>query len=108
MHCDHLYGLDDYGLPTKGHRLSSIVLYMTDVEEGGGTAFPNLGFRTYAEAGSMLYWHAAHTNGEIDFRTSHGGCAAAYGLRWLGVRFIRQFENFQTQKCSLKRGKWLI
>lgn len=29
---------------------------MTDVEEGGGTAFPNLGFRTYAEAGSMLYW----------------------------------------------------
>lgn len=31
-------------------------MQMTDVEIGGGTAFPSLGFSAKAAAGSMLFW----------------------------------------------------
>ncbi|OXA51125.1 Prolyl 4-hydroxylase subunit alpha-3 [Folsomia candida] len=108
IHVDHLYGHNDELMAIRGHRLASTIIYMTDVEIGGGTAFPSLGFSAKAAAGSMLFWYGAHTNGDIDFRTAHEGCYAALGLRWVGVKFIRQWDNFMRKKCSPKRNQWLL
>ena len=44
-------------MATGGQRMVTCVLYLNDVEEGGGTSFPNLDMEVRAIKGRMLVYH---------------------------------------------------
>lgn len=79
---------------------------MTSPEVGGGTAFPNLGFKVEPAMGTVIYWDSALTDGSCDFRMAHEGCYAAHGLRWTSVKLIRQKANILKKTCSTREGYW--
>ncbi|XP_035709856.1 prolyl 4-hydroxylase subunit alpha-1 isoform X2 [Folsomia candida] len=64
----------------RGDRIITFMLYLSDVEEGGGTAFPLLNHFVPPEKGSAMMWYNLHPDGSIDRRTLHGGCSVVYGL----------------------------
>lgn len=57
-------------------------MQMTDVEEGGATAFPLIKKVVFPEKGSAVFWLNLHASGEGDVRTKHAGCPVLVGNKW--------------------------
>lgn len=55
---------------------------MTDVELGGGTAFPKLNLLVQPIKKSMVLWYNLHPSGNPDKRTLHVGCPVVKGSKW--------------------------
>lgn len=56
---------------------------LSDVEDDGYTAFPNLGFNAPVEKGAALVFQNLHkTNGSLNELTFHGSCPILKGDKW--------------------------
>lgn len=59
------------------------ILKLTDVEDGGYTAFPFLNFSSPVEKGAALVSQNLHSSdGSIDIRLYHGSCPLLKGNKW--------------------------
>ena len=63
---------------SKGDRIATYLLYMTDVEAGGATIFPVLNLTLFPEKGSAAFWWNLHCDGSGDVRTLHEACPVLY------------------------------
>ena len=70
-----------------GDRIATFMFYMSDVEVGGRTGFPTAGVATRPVAGSAAFWYNLKKNGDTDYRTYHGGCPVAFGVKWGTLRY---------------------
>lgn len=72
-----------------GARLATLLIYLSDVEEGGGTAFPALGITVQPRLGQALLWfnmdlpRQQHGRGEVDERLRHTGLPVVRGDKWV-------------------------
>lgn len=55
---------------------------MSDVAEGGGTAFPIIKQIVSPKKGSAVFWWNLHETGERDVRTKHAACPVLVGNKW--------------------------
>ena len=59
------------------------LLYLNDVEQGGGTSFPKLDMEVRARKGRMLLFHNCHADSTIRHPDSlHGGMPVLKGEKW--------------------------
>ena len=62
------------------------LLFLTDVEDGGGTSFPILGMEIGAKKGWMVQFHNSHEGSTARHRDSlHGGMPVLKGEKWLVI-----------------------
>ena len=87
-----------------GGRLTTAMLYLSDVESGGFTIFPKLGLFVAPEAGSLLFWAIRKSDGNIDSRMLHLGCPVLYGDKWIGNKWVRWEAQMDKYKCFLPKG----
>ena len=73
-----------------GQRLFSFMAYLNDVEEGGETVFPELGFSVPAERGKGIFWANVLDDGRPYAAVMHGSVPVAKGKKWLLVCWIRE------------------
>lgn len=59
---------------------------MSDVAEGGATAFPMLKRAVLPKKGTAVFWWNLHASGERDLRTKHAGCPVLVGNKWSKFR----------------------
>ena len=52
-----------------GNRIATLLMYVSEVEQGGATVFPRLGISLWPERGAAAFWYNLHRNGEV---SSHG------------------------------------
>ena len=65
-----LDGWDQLG----GHRMATVIIYLNNVEHGGGTYFDKLDIRIKPKQGSaLLFFPADFETGKVDILTSHCG-----------------------------------
>ena len=69
-----------------GQRIASVVMYLNTPEQGGGTAFPELGLTVTARCGSAVYF--AYEGG--DPSSLHAGLPVMRGEKWIATKWLRE------------------
>lgn len=82
-------------------RIATFLIYMSDVEIGGATVFPDIGVATRPKKGSAVFWYNLHKNGELDLNTRHAGCPVLVGNKWVANKWIHEFGQEFKRPCSL-------
>ena len=72
-----------------GQRLLTIIMYLNDVDGGGGTIFPELGLEFLPEKGAALMFASMTRDGALQPQSLHGGSPVTAGVKWIATRWIR-------------------
>lgn len=73
-----------------GQRCATLIMYLNDVEAGGGTTFPDVGFTCLPRRGMGLYFAYRDAGGLLDPLTLHGGMPVARGEKWIMTKWVRE------------------
>ncbi|MFT5591167.1 MAG: prolyl 4-hydroxylase [Bradyrhizobium sp.] len=77
-------------LEKSGQRLGTIILYLTDVEEGGGTSFPSIGLDVFPQKGGALFFCNTTPTGLPDQKTLHAGLPVVKGTKIIANKWLRE------------------
>ncbi|OAS87806.1 MULTISPECIES: 2OG-Fe(II) oxygenase [Metabacillus] len=75
---------------SKNNRISTLIMYLNDVEEGGETYFPKLGFSVSPKKGMAVYFEYFYKNTELNDLTLHGGAPVVKGEKWVATQWMRK------------------
>nr|AAM75079.1 RE70601p [Drosophila melanogaster] len=87
----------------SGDRIATVLFYLTDVEQGGATVFPNIRKAVFPQRGSVVMWYNLKDNGQIDTQTLHAACPVIVGSKWVCNKWIREREQIFSRPCLKKR-----
>ncbi|MCR8636220.1 2OG-Fe(II) oxygenase [Paenibacillus radicis (ex Xue et al. 2023)] len=75
---------------SANNRISTLVMYLNDVEEGGETAFPMLNFSIVPNKGMAVYFEYFYNNHELNDFTLHAGTPVIKGEKWVATMWMRR------------------
>ncbi|XP_034486639.1 prolyl 4-hydroxylase subunit alpha-1 [Drosophila innubila] len=87
----------------EGNRIATAIFYLSDVEQGGATAFPFLDFAVRPQLGNVLFWYNLHRSLDMDYRTKHAGCPVLKGSKWIGNVWIHEATQTFARPCDVYR-----
>ncbi|WP_138752541.1 2OG-Fe(II) oxygenase [Paenibacillus sinopodophylli] len=75
---------------SANNRISTMVMYLNDVEEGGETAFPMLNISVIPNKGMAVYFEYFYSNHELNDFTLHAGTPVIKGEKWVATMWMRR------------------
>lgn len=73
-----------------GQRVSTLIMYLNDVEAGGETIFPSINLSVVPKKGSAVYFEYCNSKSQVDPLTLHGGVPVVAGEKWIATKWMRQ------------------
>ena len=92
----------------SGQRKSSLVIYLNDVEDGGETAFPALGWSILPQRGNAVYFEYANSRGQVDHHSLHAGNAVTSGEKWVATKWMRERRFVPKGDRGIRRNGRLL
>jgi prolyl 4-hydroxylase len=77
-------------LAKGGQRVSTMVIYLNDVEEAGETTFPDVGLSVTPRKGAAVYFEYCNSQNQVDPLTLHAGSPVLAGEKWIATKWMRQ------------------
>ncbi|SEO59295.1 prolyl 4-hydroxylase [Luteibacter sp. UNC138MFCol5.1] len=77
-------------LASGGQRVSTLIMYLNDVEAGGETIFPRIDFSYVPRLGQALYFEYTTPEGALDPLSLHGGAPVLRGEKWILTKWMRE------------------
>lgn len=74
----------------KNPRISTLVMYLNDVEAGGETYFPHLKLSVSPQKGMAVYFEYFYQNHALNELTLHGGAPVVLGDKWAATQWMRR------------------
>ncbi|KAG4914541.1 hypothetical protein AAZX31_19G016600 [Glycine max] len=106
-----------------GHRIATVLMYLSDVEKGGETIFPNAeakllqpkdeswsecahkGYAVKPQKGDALLFFSLHLDASTDTKSLHGSCPVIEGEKWSATKWIhvsdfeKPFKQVDNGEC---------
>ena len=76
--------------PAENNRISTLIFYLNDVEEGGETTFPNLNISVRPKKGNAVYFEYFYDEKELNEKTLHTGNPVVKGEKWAATQWMRR------------------
>jgi prolyl 4-hydroxylase len=80
------------GTPTilkrGGQRLATLVMYLSEPAQGGGTTFPDVGLEVAPQRGNAVFF--SYDRPLPTTRTLHGGAPVIEGEKWVATKWLRE------------------
>jgi prolyl 4-hydroxylase len=73
----------------SGQRISTLIVYLNDVIEGGETVFPEAGLSVVPRRGNALYFEYTNSRMQVDLRSAHGGAPVIRDEKWIVTKWMR-------------------
>jgi prolyl 4-hydroxylase len=77
-------------LARSGQRISTLVVYLNNVESGGETVFPELGLSVLPIKGNAVYFEYANSHRQVDPKSVHAGAPVYAGEKWAVTKWMRE------------------
>jgi prolyl 4-hydroxylase len=77
-------------LERGGQRVSTLVMYLNDVAEGGETTFPSIHLAVNPKKGAAAYFEYGNDLGQVDPLSLHAGCPVLAGEKWIATKWMRE------------------
>lgn len=74
----------------KNNRISTLVMYLNDVEEGGETLFPKLNLSVTPKKGTAVYFEYFYNDTDLNELTLHAGAPVITGEKWVATQWMRK------------------
>ncbi|MDG5789368.1 2OG-Fe(II) oxygenase [Evansella sp. AB-P1] len=71
-------------------RISTLVMYLNDVESGGETYFPKLNFFVAPKKGMAVYFEYFYEDTVLNELTLHSGAPVIVGEKWAATQWMRR------------------
>ncbi len=81
---------DFFSSKVSNPRISTLVMYLNDVEQGGETYFPKLNFAVSPQKGMAVYFEYFYDNQDLNDLTLHGGAPVVIGDKWAATQWMRR------------------
>ncbi|HUQ75462.1 MAG TPA: 2OG-Fe(II) oxygenase, partial [Burkholderiales bacterium] len=91
-HTDYFehYELEKHSTPTQGQRTWTFMIYLNDVEQGGETAFVNVGLAIPPKTGMAVIWNNLKADGTPNYDTLHHGTPVKAGYKAIITKWFRR------------------
>ncbi len=80
------------GTPTilrrGGQRVATLVMYLQEPGQGGGTTFPDVGLEVAPKRGTGVFF--SYERAHPSTRTLHGGAPVLAGEKWIATKWLRE------------------
>ncbi|RHW31401.1 2OG-Fe(II) oxygenase [Lysinibacillus yapensis] len=87
---DHVDYFAETSKAASNNRISTLVLYLNDVEEGGETYFPKLNFTVRPKKGMAVYFEYFYNEERLNELTLHRGAPVIKGEKWVATQWMRR------------------
>jgi prolyl 4-hydroxylase len=77
-------------LARSGQRVSTLVAYLQEPQDGGETVFPEAGISVTPRKGSALYFEYCNRAGQLDPLSLHAALPVLAGEKWVATRWMRE------------------
>ncbi len=72
------------------NRISTLIMYLNDVEQGGETFFPHLKLSVTPQKGMAVYFEYFYNDPALNDMTLHGGAPVELGEKWVATQWMRK------------------
>ncbi|CAL1270717.1 unnamed protein product [Larinioides sclopetarius] len=87
-----------------GNRIATWLLYMSDVDAGGATVFPQIGVTLHPKKRAAAFWYNLHKSGEGDMLTRHAACPVLAGSKWVSNKWLHERGQEFRRPCGLREN----